>query len=68
MVPGSVRVFGEQLLESFGFTLDRSPYFRYGKLAAIKRVYAGFGVEVTSAKFVSYSAARDESVMRITWL
>jgi len=69
---GSVQVVKlgprEQLLESFGFTLDRSPYFRYGKLAAIKQVYAGFGVQVTAAEFVSYTAARDESVIRMAWL
>jgi hypothetical protein len=58
----------EQLLEFFGFSLDRSFYYRQGKLAAIAEVYAGFGVQVTSAKFVSFSATRDESVIRLTWL
>jgi hypothetical protein len=69
---GSVKVVKlgpkEQLLESFGFSLDRSHYFRYGKLAAIAQVYAGFGLQISSVKFVSYSAARDESVIRVTWL
>jgi hypothetical protein len=69
---GSVQVVKlgpkEQLIESFGFTLDRSPYFRYAKLGAIKQVYGGFGVQVTSAELVSYSAGRDESVIRVTWL
>jgi hypothetical protein len=58
----------DQLIELFGFTLNRSLYYRYGNLAVVAQMFAGLGLKIAAAKIASYSAARDECAIRLSWL
>jgi hypothetical protein len=57
----------EMVLEEWGFVLNRYPYYRHGHIAALDATYTVLGARLTGTKVVSYSAVRDELVVRIGW-
>jgi hypothetical protein len=54
-------------LELLGHRLGKYAYFRQATLTAIAAAYVALGVRVDSTKVVSYSAARDELLLRLAW-
>jgi hypothetical protein len=57
----------EMVLEEWGFVLNRYPYYRHGHIAALDATYTVLGARLTDTKVVSYSAVRDELVVRVGW-
>jgi hypothetical protein len=55
------------LLELRSFVLTRHRYYRHAKLAAICAAYVAVGAQLEVTRIVSYSAARDELVLRLSW-
>lgn len=56
----------EMLLECRKYRLDRFDYFRRAQMAAFRAMFDSMGAS-SSVKLVSYSAAREESIYRVTW-
>lgn len=68
---GSVQVVKagprDKLLEHRGFQLSRCHYFRQAQAAALKSVHSATGSAKVETKVESYSPARDELVVRVSW-
>lgn len=58
----------DMLLEQRGFVLTQYRYYRQAQLAVLRSSFEAFGMQVTSLKTTSYSAARDEVAIRLTWV
>ena len=56
-----------KLLEQRGFQLSRYNYYRQAQSAALKAVHAALGTQNLETKVESYSPARDELVIRVSW-
>jgi hypothetical protein len=57
-----------KLVEQTGFRLNRYNYYRQGQLGALRATYSALGARVTTASIESYSAARDELLLRVEWV
>lgn len=55
------------LIELRGFSLNRYRYHRYAQLASIGAAFTALGVQLESIKVASYSAANDETQIRVVW-
>lgn len=53
--------------EQRGFPMNCFAYFRHGQLAVIESAVHSLGVVVRQHQVISYDAAIDELVMRMTW-
>lgn len=58
----------DMLLEQRGFVLTQYRYYRQAQLAVLRSSFEAFGMQITSLKTASYSAARDEVGIRLTWI
>lgn len=68
---GSVQVVKmspkHQLLEQRGFPMNRYAYYRDAQIAVVRTAYSGLGLRLSRLEVVSFSAARDELVLRVAW-
>lgn len=68
---GSVQVVKagprDKLLEHRGFQLSRCHYYRQAQAAALKTVHSAIGGAKVETKVESYSPARDELIIRVSW-
>ena len=68
---GSVQVVKvgphDKLLEQRGFVLSQFHYFRQAQVAALKAIHAALGTRSVETKLESYSPARDELIVRVSW-
>jgi hypothetical protein len=56
-----------QLIEQKGYVLNRYHYYRQSHISAVRATYDALGATST-VKLLSYSAARDEMVVHVSWL
>ncbi|MEY4508816.1 MAG: hypothetical protein RLZZ450_938 [Pseudomonadota bacterium] len=56
-----------KLLEQRGFQLSRYHYYRQGQAAALRAIQSAIGARNVETKVDSYSPARDELVIRVSW-
>jgi hypothetical protein len=56
-----------KLMEERGFRLNKYHYYRQAHLAAVKTTHRSLGTHEVQTKVESYSPARDELVIRVSW-
>lgn len=56
-----------KLLEQRGFQVSRFQYYRQGQMAALRTIHRALGTQTLDTKIESYSPARDELVIRVSW-
>lgn len=56
-----------KLMEERGFRLNKYQYYRQSHLAAVRATHQSLGTRNVQTKVESYSAARDELVVRVSW-
>jgi hypothetical protein len=56
-----------KLMEERGFRLNAFHYYRQGHLAAVAATHRSLGTCDVETKVVSYSPARDELIIRVSW-
>lgn len=56
-----------KLMEERGFRLNRYHYYRQAHLAAVMSTHSSLGIHDVQTKVESYSPARDELVVRVSW-
>lgn len=56
-----------KLMEERGFRLNQYHYYRQAHLAAVTATHRSLGISELQTKVESYSPARDELVIRVSW-